>query len=183
MLWLCHCRHQGVSGPETGIFDIYLSTKYLTRNSAPHQQTSRALLRCTILQRYTMTHRSSPGDAVLQGTSCQHRSLARRAGLCSETAVKQKPAQIRNGSAQTTALTQLQYNTRQDKTRQDNISLITTHLYKAVLTATVTKQPVLTCNIISSPQYNKDAIKGSDVVSLCYCLPLTSNPLTGKGSH
>ena len=118
MLWLCHCRHKGVSGPGTGIFDIYPSTKYLTRNSAPHQLTSLALLRCTILQCYTMTYRSSPGYAVLQGTSSQHRSLARRAGLCSETAVKQEPAQIRDGRAQTTALTQLQYNRVQDKTRQ-----------------------------------------------------------------
>ena len=129
-----------------------------------------------------MTHRSWPGDTVLQGTSCQHRSQARRAGLCSETAVKQEPAQIRDGRAHTTALTQLQYNRVQDKTRQI-ISLITTHLYKAVLTATITKQHALTCNTISSPQYNEDAIKGSDVVNLCYCLPLTSNPFTGKGSH
>ena len=47
ILCLPLCRHKGVSGPETGIFDIYL-TKYLTRNSVPHQQTSRALLRSTI---------------------------------------------------------------------------------------------------------------------------------------
>ena len=137
------------------------------------------------LQCYTMTHRWSPVDAVCKVPLANTGHLL-GAGLCSQTAVKQEPAQIRNGCAQTTPITQLQIYTTEHKTRQDNMSNmspITTHLYKAVVTATITNQHVLTCNTISSPQYNKDAIKGSDVVNLCHCLPLTSNPLTGKGSH
>ena len=139
------------------------------RNSAPPTDES-----CPAqMHNITVLHNDSPIEP-------RGRYFARYllSGLCSETAVKQEQAQIRNGRAHTTSLTQLQYNRVQDKTRQI-ISLITTRLYKAVLTATITKQHALTCNTISSPQYNEDAIKGSDVVNLCYCMPLTSNPLTG----
>ena len=125
MVWLPHCRHKGVSGPGTGIFDIYLCTKYLMYGIQPH--TNWRVLPCSDAQYYSVTRwltdRAQGTLFSVQGTSCQHRSPARRAGLFSETAVKQEPAQIRNGRAQTTALTQLQYNRVQDKTRQGKLSL------------------------------------------------------------
>ena len=104
------------------------------------------------LQRYTMTDRSSPGGAVCK-VPLANTDLC-PPGLDTYWPLAQHSSLLRNGSETGARQHKLgmptprprhlhTYNTTEYKTRQNNISLITTPLYKAILTATITKQHVL----------------------------------------
>ena len=115
----------------------------------PHV-TNRRVVLCSEPQ-FTVLHDDwpiEPRGRCLQGTSCQHRSVPTRtwhipatsSALVSAQKLQWNSSQHKLGTATPRPGHLHSYNTIEYKTRQDNISLVTTPFYKAIFIATITKQ-------------------------------------------